>query len=170
MVACCVAWSRGPMPNQVACCVVGLWGCGVCVCVFCWPRGSQKAPKIIPMGHLLKLFRPILGQGGTKQDPKINRNKKQAKKRAGASTTSRPWTKKVDLPTHALRTDRPKAGFWDPGKFEGAPQIHLLSIDRRLWRPKCSLEGVPKRRSKNKRIMDRQIMFFDVKTIRNVLF
>ena len=36
MVRCCVAWSRGPMPNQVACCVVGLWGCGVvvCVCVF----------------------------------------------------------------------------------------------------------------------------------------
>ena len=26
MVCCCVAWSRGPMPNQVACCVVGLWG------------------------------------------------------------------------------------------------------------------------------------------------
>ena len=72
----CVAWSRGPMPNQVACRVVGLW----CVCVFCLPRGSQKAPKIIQMGHLLMLFRSILGQGGTGEDPKINRNMKQAKK------------------------------------------------------------------------------------------
>ena len=32
------------------------------------------------MGHLLMLFRPILGQGGTEEDPKINRNMKQAKK------------------------------------------------------------------------------------------
>ena len=34
------------------------------------------------MGHLLMLFRRILGQGegGTEEDPKINRNMKQAKK------------------------------------------------------------------------------------------
>ena len=44
MVACCVAWSRGPMPNQVSCCVVGLWGCGVCVCVLlaAWVPKSSK--------------------------------------------------------------------------------------------------------------------------------
>ena len=68
MVACCVAWSRGPMPNQVACCVVGLWGCGVCVCVyvFYWPRGSQKASKICFVRQLL--LKP--NKHGTKIDHK----------------------------------------------------------------------------------------------------
>ena len=91
MVACCVAWSRGPMPNQVACCVVGLWGCGVCVCVFYWPRGSQKAPKICFVRQLLP--KPNKngtnidhkwdqsGPGGGKGQPKINENMKKYKKR-----------------------------------------------------------------------------------------
>ena len=56
----------------------GLWGCDVCV--FCWPRWFQKALNIFKSKHLLMLFRYILGQGGTGEDPKIKKKLKQAKK------------------------------------------------------------------------------------------
>ena len=65
---------------------VGLLGCRllvcgrgrlcVCVCVrVCvfWPRVSKRDHKTSQMDQLLKLFRPILGQGGTNEDQKINR-------------------------------------------------------------------------------------------------
>ena len=51
---------------RVACCVVGLWGCGVCVCLFYWPRGSQKASKICSVYQLL----PKPNKNGTKIDHK----------------------------------------------------------------------------------------------------
>ena len=76
MVVCCVAWSRGPMPNQVACCVVGLWGCGVCVCVFvllaAWVPKSFKNLLRLPTSTKTEQkwdqnrpqMRPIWARGG----------------------------------------------------------------------------------------------------------
>ena len=45
--------------------------------------GGRHTPDYpeIKMGDLLMLFRPILGQGGTEEDPKINKNMKQAKRK-----------------------------------------------------------------------------------------
>ena len=48
----------------------------VCVCVF-WPRGSKRGHKPSQIDQLLKLFRPILGHGGTNEDHKINRTCKK---------------------------------------------------------------------------------------------
>ena len=56
------------------CGVVGLWGCGVvglwCVCVFYWPRGSQKAPNICFVRQLL----PKPNKNGTQIDHKWNQS------------------------------------------------------------------------------------------------
>ena len=84
MVACCVAWSRGPMPNQVACCVVGLWGCGVCVCV-CFigrlgPKKLQKSASFAnfyqnrtKMGPKSITNETNLGQGGGRGNRKLTK-------------------------------------------------------------------------------------------------
>ena len=88
------AHSAGPGFFCLSVCgVVGLWGCGVvglwcvCVCVFYWPRGSQKASKICSvynfyqnrtkMGPTSTTNETNLGQGGVKGQPKINENMKK---------------------------------------------------------------------------------------------
>ena len=76
------------VPNQVACCVVGLWGCGVCVCVLfaAWVPKSTKnllrSPTSTKTEQKLdqnRQMRPISARGG-KGQPKINENMKKYKK------------------------------------------------------------------------------------------
>jgi hypothetical protein len=78
------------MPNQVACCVVGLWGCGVCVCLIgrLGPKKLQKSASFAnfyqnrtKMGPTSTTNETNLGHGGGKGQPKINENMKKYKKR-----------------------------------------------------------------------------------------
>ena len=59
---------------------------------------------------------------------------------------------------------RTRSGFWHPWKSEGAPQIDLFSVDRRLWLQKWSPRGVPERKSKNG---SNNYRFFNGKTFQN---
>jgi hypothetical protein len=78
------------MPNQVACCVVGLWGCGVCVCVLltAWvPKSSKnllRSPTSTKTEQKIDQNRPQMGpiwaRGGGKGQPKNDKNMKKYKK------------------------------------------------------------------------------------------